>query len=393
MLLSDCLSKNHFLFGSNCEKLGTLRGSCLGGKTLLSYTDKDGWEVLKLNVFQLFFRKVLGAYKSTHLDHIAKRINKLQITDNIKDCHARVEALWIKKNLIGLGNSDLPEAGIVCFAERHGDKCFRAGIAQLINASYRAGDIILVEGMEADQEIVSKDYQQTKTLNSECIVRGWEPKNFKEINGSSFKKASTKYEELQKLSNYFRDNLKMEGNLTDEEIDILKIKLDELTGKIKYLNEYYKSKSKIILQSDEILKEVLEKLKKGNLSSVGKHGAMLYAIIIKILVELEKNQEKALYKNMTSNEVTEIMAGVSVRNTSLINQINKYRREGRKVFVIAGASHLLEFPSPYKSCKEVKKCLGNDRFVVITRKRDFTKKIAELNSELKCFQFFDSKKH
>lgn len=390
MKLSDCLLKNHFLLGPNYEKLGKARGSsCLSGKILLSYTHKDGWKVLELNIFQLFFRKILGAYKSTHLNHIAKRINKLQLTDNIKDCHARIEALWTKKNLIGLGNGNLSEAGIICFAEKHGDKCYRASIAQLINASYREGDIILVEGSEASQKIASEDHQQTENLKPGCIVRGWEPENYEEINGSSFKKASMRYDELQKLCNYFQDNLRMEGTLTDEEITLLKIRLNELIEKIRDLNRYYKSKSKIVLQADKILEEGFEKLKKGDLSSEGNHGEVLYCIILEILVELEKNQEGALHKNMTSNEIAEIMNGVSLRNASLINEINKYRREGRKVFVIAGASHLLEFPNPYRSCKEVKESLHKNKFIVITRKDNFTKKIAQLNSDLKYFQFFD----
>ena len=71
---------------------------------------------------------------------------------------------------------------------------------------------------------------------------------------------------------------------------------------------------------------------------------------------------------------------IPLRNDSLIKEINKYREEGRKVFVIAGASHLLEFPKPWKSCKEVQEVLRQQKFIVIVNENNFTKKIAELNS-------------
>jgi hypothetical protein len=68
MKLSDCLVKNSSILGPHCTNLGKNTGSFFLGhrKILLSYTDKNGWEVLKLNIFQIFLRNVLGAYKSTH---------------------------------------------------------------------------------------------------------------------------------------------------------------------------------------------------------------------------------------------------------------------------------------------------------------------------------------
>ena len=381
MQLSNCLSKNNPFLGPHCEGLGKIKD---GEKTLLSYTDKGGWEILKLNVYQLFLRK-LGGYPSTHLDYISKKINKLEITENIKDCHNRIENFWIKKNLIGLGNSPISQAKVICFAEKHGDICFRSGVAQLINACYREGDIILIEGQEADKEINSKDHQLTNKLKSDCIIRGWEPEKFEEINGTSFKKADSKYSELLNIKDSFNDIIEMEGQLTSKEIAAIQIRLDKLKENIKNLNIYFQVKS--IENVYTVLDNMFEKWKKGELSSTGRHGHVFYAVILKILSLFEKKQESALYKNMTGNESAEIMKGVSVRNASLINEINKYRQNGRKIFVIAGASHLLEFPHPWESCREVKKCLKNNQFVVITRKRDCTTQIAELNSDLTNYNF------
>lgn len=396
MKLTDCLTKNRDLLGSNCENLGKTKHSCSSwnSKTLLSY--KNGWKVLELNRFQLFLRKIFGAYKSTHLNHITENIFKLkeiEITEKTKTCQEKIVALWAKKNLIGLGNSNLSESTVIGVAEDHTDECFRAAVAYLFNARFnlkqedgnQKGDIILVEGLEVGKEKKREDHCQTKYLKSECMVRGWEPKNFESLNGSSFKKSEEKYEELVKGIKHFED-IKTKKDFTEAELAALKIKLDEFVEKINNLNKYYKSKSEKVLNAGKILEYSFEKLKNKMLSSeIEKQGLVLYAVIINILQELEKNQEKALHKNMTHKEKQQIMKAIKKRNASLIAEINKYREEGHRVFIFAGASHLLQFPKPYRSCKAVKECLHKNKFTIVTKRQFFKTRFKQLNPELKKF--------
>lgn len=391
MELPDCLAKNRVILGPKCNNLGKKsRSFLLGGhKVFLSYTNKNGWEVLKLNIFQIFLRSVFGVYKSTHLDAIAKKFNKLKLTSDLQDCHARIQACWTRKNLIGLGNAPSSEAKVICFPEQHGDSTYRASIAQLINSLYKEGDVVLVEGLEAGEVIPANSHQQTRNVKPNCIVNGWEPENYKTLNDAFFKEANAKYKELEACCHYFRDNLRMKGNMTAEEIITIKLKLDDLVEKIKNLNEYYKSQSNLILGAKKIFEDVFEKLKNGTLSECGSHGAVLYYIITCILRELEKNQEEALYKNETPEALKEVFKSVPLRNASLVKEIIKHRQEGRKVFVVAGASHLLEYPSPYVGCKEVHEALKKDKFILIPSKSLFNAKIAQLN-RFRNMNIFDS---
>lgn len=150
MKLTECLVKHNSLIGPVCNGLGKSRGSFFGRtKVMLSFSDKKGWNILKLNLCQLFLRKVFGAYSSTHLNRVTKKINEIDLAPNEAACQARIQTLWTKKKVIGKGNTNLSDAKVICFAETHDDLSFRATIAQTVNAMYRPGDIVLVEGQVA----------------------------------------------------------------------------------------------------------------------------------------------------------------------------------------------------------------------------------------------------
>lgn len=85
---------------------------------------------------------------------------------------------------------------------------------------------------------------------------------------------------------------------------------------------------------------------------------------------------------MTFRKLEEILSAVGERNASLINEVAKYRKEGRRVFIIAGASHFLQFPAPHKSSANVKKALQEHKFIIITRKKKFRNALARLNPDL-----------
>lgn len=122
MKLQGCLLKDRYLINSNYEELGKSQGSLFfRHKFVLAYSSDKGWKIRKLNVFQLFLRKVFKAYKSTHLDHIKNKMKKLEITDLTKACHERIHRLWVTKNCVGLGNANRKDASIICLGETHTD--------------------------------------------------------------------------------------------------------------------------------------------------------------------------------------------------------------------------------------------------------------------------------
>ncbi|MBA2728675.1 MAG: hypothetical protein H0U49_10945, partial [Parachlamydiaceae bacterium] len=250
--LSLCLTENRDILGTKYENLGKrVGGFLIGHKVMLSYDKKTGYKIEKLNIFQLFFRK-LGFYKSTHLNFIDKKICRLDKKDSLTDkCHARINALWAKKNIIALGNSTPSEAKVIGFAERHGDHSFRANTARQINALYKKGDIVLVEGSEAGKIITGK-HQMTGNLNPGCTIRGWEPDNFKTLTGDFFKKGDENSEEIKACLNEFKNTCENKGKLSSAEATEIKGKIEKLKEKIKEWNKYYKSDSDLILNAGKI---------------------------------------------------------------------------------------------------------------------------------------------
>lgn len=385
--LSDCLAKNQATLGSNFSNLGRTISSWRGHKILLSYTKKNGWGIRKLNIVQFFLRKVFGAYRSTHLSLVCKKINQLEISDNIKNCHRHIQLAWMKKHLIGLGNANLADARVICFAEKHGNSSFRAGVAYLINSHYRDGDIILGEGLEVGKTRETRKHQQVGNVRPGLIVHGWEPKNFQEMqnNWSPFKKADQMHGEIKKQFDLF-EYLKEKDIYTSKETEDLKLKIDRLINKIEELNKYYKSKSPRVLRVREALEGIFEKFKNKTLDKDGKHGVMLYYCIILMLEDLEKEQEKALYRKITFAEARKIIENCSERNSSLSREIHQQRKQGRRIFVPGGATHFLEGFGD-DSCKKVKNTLKQDKFITIVAKKDLTFWRSFRNRDLKTQAF------
>lgn len=83
----------------------------------------------------------------------------------------------------------------------------------------------------------------------------------------------------------------------------------------------------------------------------------------------------------SAEDIEKIILGVEKRNNSLENEIRIQRKEGQRVFVIAGSNHLLQKPN-FPSCQNVKNALYEDKFIMITRK-DLFKTAKPHNKDLK----------
>lgn len=392
ILLPNCVSNHKINLGFNYEKLGKTKGVFLfRHKFLLSYSEKKGWSVVKLNILQLFLRCVIGAYKSTHLDHIALTLKKpfeFPYTEDGKKIHQKIKDFWQKKNVTGLGNSQLDQAKVICFAEDHKDKCFRDAIAQIINEKYQKDDIVLVESADAGVECDLKDI--LKDVKEGCIAWGWDCKeNLK--SGQIIKK---KFENQENKLNEFLhfacvEEIKTLGekkeNLTKEEIVKLKIHIDELVKKVSDLNNVYQSQDDCIVNLEYYLNLAYNQLIEGEL----KNKIVFYAAVQVVYATFQSSAYNIIYKpdNFSFQEVESIYSDVKQRNASLIAEIEKYRKvgpENRKIFVIVGQSHVLK-QSSLPSCEDVKACLFKDKFVTITRRSRLTR---ALNLDLKSIEIF-----
>ncbi len=380
MKLSKCLESNKLILGQKCENLGKATGSCFfPRKVFLSYSEKEGWQVVILNIIQLFLRKVFGAYQSTHLNPIAERVSKIESSDGVRDCKSRIQTVWAQKNLVRLGNAPLSSAQIIGFPEEHFDRLYQTSVAPLINALYKEGDVILVEGREAGKAGERSAHKATEDLKEDCVIMGWEPQNFKELHGA-FRKSEAKYQELLACGDYLKTHFSVEGSLTTSQITDLRLKVNELVGKIEKLNEYYQSTDPCVLEAKSFLCDLFEKLTNGTLFADNPMG-VFSTWTFKILSRLEKEAPLAMHTNMTPEERKEVFKTVPIRNASLVAEIDKYLNMGKRVFVIAGAAHLLRYPSIY-GVEEVRDILQKNQFALVAKK-DLFAGISKFNSDLK----------
>lgn len=375
---ATCLQANERLLGVGYSNLGKTIGFGFLGpwKVFLSYDRKTGWKVLKLNFIQLFFRKILGAYKTTHLNHIVNHWNKRGGIDegDVEKCHARIQGIWTKKYLIGVGNAKFSQADVICFAEEHLDRSYRASVAEFINANYREGDIVLVEGVEAGK-IAPKEHPQTRDVKVDCVIRGWEVENFEELS-SAAKEANAKHKLLTASLKRLKEVLPPKGELNSEQLTTLEREVEDLAKNIRILSQYYKKNDAgFAVEAVEAIYRLFRELKKGTLSSEGAHGSCFLYAVSSILMKLEKRREKALHENISPRQFEEIVRHASQRNASLIEEIAKCRREGKRVFAIAGEAHFLQFPSRDKSNRALQQALQNYKFIIIARKEKFLPKL------------------
>lgn len=373
--LEDCLSTNTKVLGENYSQLGTtIKSGWFSRKVFLSFDPKKGWNVVKLGWLQLFLRKFLGFYKSTHLTNIIrawKEYRKAHVAYKNTALKNRIHALVFppKKFLSSWGNVDSIEANVFVFPETHTHKNYRKIVNQYINDHYREGDVVLVEGVVAGK---AKRNQQVKDLKEGIQVFGWDHPHFKDLAN------------LAVLSKHQHMLAKMERLITElqskkYDFACFGTMLGKITSEIQKLASYFEP----TMSSSDIeawVKAFYEKSK-----GADDPRGLFQALVLMAVRSFEKNQEKAFYNHFSSEDVKKVFKSIQLRNQSLVGEIQKYRALGKRVFVIAGSSHLLWRPLGDMApsvLNEVHSCLKKQKFVMLAEKEELTDKVMKLNKDL-----------
>lgn len=241
--------QNHPELGSNYQFLGKSQGSFLKRKkSFLSYNNKTGWDVIRLNAIQLFLRKYFGFYRSTHLKTIAKAWSKVSQNKEYRDnkLNKRIHSLWEKKfpnkifpYALALGNSSLEKAEVICIAEQHGLKSSKEVMAHIINRYYREGDIILLESLKAGTEKRAEEIFGP-LLKKGLIVKGWDVEGLDSI----FNTVDKKYEELikrkEEIVKLFPGKQGEAANYAE-----IQVKLNQFSKDLPHYFEYFISDKKL----------------------------------------------------------------------------------------------------------------------------------------------------
>lgn len=380
MKLNDCLNKYNSVLGENLVNLGGYIGKgCNRKKVLLSFSDKKGWSVRKLNLVQLFFRKILITQKSTHRKHIIKHINQIEEGDKKVDY---IKGILAKRKLIGLGNAKFSKANVICIAEKHYQNSLQATYSRIINKYYRKGDVILIEGQQANHKLnPDLNNDQAKYFHpSDYDIFGWEPLDT-EIEATPSQKIADKM--ANECITSYKDFINFFNSLEKSNLEFEDIskKANLLKEKIECLNKYYQSNSDIVVNANHFIDEALGKLK-NNRSDLS-----FMQFVKKAFVELDKNHEKAALQNVTEEDIRVAKKTLAARNDSLIREINKYRKEGRRVWVIAGQGHFLhgENDLNFSSVTKVQICLKKHKHVIFVDTKEYSRKLKKYNYSFRKF--------
>lgn len=360
----------------NYANIGKWVGSGIFKQKVLLYRDKKNeWKIVKYNFLQMFFRNFFGGYKKTHLDKIFKSLSKesSQKEKEASTLYQRIAKVWAEKYVKWVGNTPSNQANVICFGEEHGDIAYRSIVKQFINKNYQKGDIVLIERAKAGEVIDPEKSQLTRGLNKDCLVMGWEPQNFKEITEGGLASHHAKCDELKDLVRQIEQAFPEKSSSYDEER--IKKKCEEIGNKILELNKYFQSDSPKVLNIHQNLlafQKIFFKNKSDNPNKLMK------VVILESIVKLEEKQEKMLYKNLTNEESNLLIKNAHLRDSSLIQEIHKNRREGKRIFVIGGMGH---FICTHVSETKVKKELAKHKFTILGRKTLFNQ-WAQFNKDI-----------
>lgn len=225
------------------------------------------------------------------------------------------------------GNTQIEEADIICLGDNHSVFYDDARRFWLLEVLAKDGDLILVEGVEANELIDKKDHDWTSLLDIDVSVRGWDNQGLRE-------QIANMQKELDGLGDF--------SSQLYSEADSLNDVIQEYCSNPRNVALYFLTHL-IIPQPhgarDEYQQELYQK-------------ASEIAMLNSIVARLQNIQyHTALFD----------------RDKSLIRTIEENRTKmgpGQKIFVLAGSAH-------FQEDNEVLNYLGKERYVILIPKTDF----------------------
>lgn len=351
-----------------------------GHKWMLAYdAHKENWQIVKLNIVQLFIRKVLGLYKSTHLSSIVEGYNKQKNLYRNTLLEQRLADIWrrtypnsqnnLSSPFVILGNTTPDKAQIFCFPEEHHDRTgLRQRYGEVINRYYRPGDIILVEGWESHKPATKAGQisDMLQHVNPDYPVRGWEPENYADI----MTKVMPSYPKFKQMSDHI-SNVEYINRMAKKPAN--KEELNQLLKGYREIASYFIKDSNAVDNLTKQIEKFYETCDEVSFRyAMNKMVALLHGNVNKKLFNLKGYSD--IYKTILD------------RNMSLCKEIDKHARPGVRVFIPAGAAHFLNMPSynTEKDVIQIKSTLKKYPYVVFADRKLFCgSKLGESNPDLK----------
>lgn len=348
-------------------------------KSFLSFDKNGHLKIRQLNLLQILTRRFLGWYQDTTLRNVIKSWDAYQIKHgNIcPELTEKLSSLW-KNNYFTvapfrtsdtfyIGNSKIENAEVIGIGQVFSDPNNSAFCGKLLSLYYKPGNIILVEGVDAGRILSSDQNPQTSLLKSSAEIHGWEPMGYEALNARVF-------ESTLSIENQFRFSASMalklinnknfqknEGSWNQLFISAMENFFEAIDKMTERLPEEHPSDS-----SDKLPR--LEEFKKQHqffLESQKTNDEC------KSFIEAFKHFFKKYHQSFQKSKYTHKWTAAQdnffkntwgIRQQSLSNEIERFRKLGKRIFVCAGASHF--FPNRGKNDSSVMATLQQYKFTV-----------------------------
>lgn len=383
--------------GTNLQHLGKFtRTGFTWKKNFLCYDNQNGWQLIKLGPIQVLKRKIFSDYQNTHLSYITREWNRHQLNESNGFEHPltkRLTELWVKtypkKSYPPLvqyfGNSQLKDAQVIGIARLNTDPFDSQICAKILNG-YADGDVILIEGVDADLIVDGSNDPQTKCMKRKAPVHGWEPQGYMEAHRKIFGATLTLDADFTKTKNLFArllGNIKFADTskiaIYDKapsnqespkplEIDAEKreqLWLSALKAGVKQLGDIISRIEEGQSYQEPSLGSILQdSYSRFSLSlKIPEDFALLISNLKTILFKAGEAFEKRKYTSAWTPEMNAFFReSWGVRQASLVNEIDKHVSQGKRVWVCAGSAHF--FPNKGKNDSPVIKELKKYKFTI-----------------------------
>jgi hypothetical protein len=232
-----------------------------------------------------------------------------------------------------------------------------------INAHYRKGDTVLLEGVPTGACCCG--FPEIMGLKNDILAWGWDVDNIEEVEFPCNREAKNMYSKIEgvwtKILTYF-------------DFEELGRNLDCISQEIQELIDYFDSS---LEPAKVTLKKYYEDSKKASLP------LDFFKILTSEMLQKFRENDVAPYRHMRQEDYEIIRKTKQDREYCLVRQIKLRRSRNERLFVIAGASHVLGWSDKLKVPfpREVQACLSSEKFVLIANKRPLTKEVIEFNKQ------------
>lgn len=307
-----------------------------------------------------------GCYRSTHLKVMANRwallpenVKNEQLNERIKEIWDKAHPHQIFPENFCFGNSTPKRAQLFCFAEDHTNMTFRKFIGETIDKHYRPGDIILVEGVDAGTSIKTKLTAADRVTKATSAM-GWDQEV---LQNGTFPEYEEKYKRLTTVV------MEIEHRINKNKIYYNKTHdadIKRMTDAYEEFATYVIADPAELARRKGIIKELIDDFKNGKFNE-----SVFVFTFLELSRELEvKGNQGAKYRHETAVDRRLLKKTFQPRNVSLCKEIDKHTKQGRRVFLIAGAAHLISLNKDFPIA-DVKKCINKKPFVLFTPKQLF----------------------